>query len=304
MTTAIYQFSEKIYNRLSDIWFSEKLHLWISRLLAFVFLISVILGFLIYHKQIPLHEKLAIFKNPFAAIEIAFTFLLVTEIFSLIFALPVSIAKSIGKQYELLSLIFIRFAFKEFSHIHGFEWNEMKSTVITMFVYAFGSVIIFLLIGILYKIQKQFKIYEIFIEDAYFLRFRKMLSLLLLVILFYIILKDIYKFLFLNAEHLFSFHEFFSFLIISDILILLVSIRYSLDYHSMYKYSGYILGTIFIRIALVADPFWNIIIGITSAVYILFLTWTYKYMLHENINRKPYKIYYHAHRKRFKPVKH
>ncbi len=304
MIPVIYEKSEQIYNRLSRIWFSEQAHLWMSRILAFSFIVSLILGALIYNKIIPETEKFYIFRNPFAAIEIAFTLLLVTELFSLIFELPVSIAKSIGKQYELLSLIFIRFAFKEFSHIHGFEWgDEMKNTLMVMFAYAFGSVIIFALIALLYRIQKQFKVYEVFIEDRYFIRFRKFLSLLLLFSLFYIVIKDMYAFLFLQADHLFSFHEFFSFLIFSDILILLISIRYSLDYHSMYKYSGYILGTILIRVALLAEPFWNVVIGIISAVYIIFLTWTYKYMLHGTYGKKTVRLYYYPKTKKFKPYK-
>ncbi len=67
---------------------------------------------------------------------------------------------------------------------------------------------------------------------------------------------------------------------IFSVLILLISIRNSPDYHSMYKYSGYILGTILIRVALLAEPLWNVVIGIISTFYVIFLTWTYKNMLH------------------------
>ncbi|MEO1290273.1 MAG: hypothetical protein AAFV93_21180 [Chloroflexota bacterium] len=43
----------------------------------------------------------------FFAVEVAFTLLLLTEVVSLIFALTTSFSKSIGIQFELLSLILI-----------------------------------------------------------------------------------------------------------------------------------------------------------------------------------------------------
>ena len=302
MLNPVYTYSEKWFDRLNAFWHSVPVHRFISRLLALVFIISTLTGWLAYKQYLPESFSHIFLDHPFAAIEVAFTLLLITEIFSLIFVLPISVAKSVGKQFELLSLIFIRYAFKEFSHIHSLAWSDMKMTVWHMFYYAFGSVLIFFMVGLLYKFQQKTRICEAFVEDAYFVRFRKTVALLVLVTFLVILTGDAYRLIFLNI-YAPSFHDFYSMLIFSDILILLVSIRYSLDYHSMYRYSGYILATIFIRIALTAEPYYNIIIGIGGIVYVLVLTMTYNYFLHGNISEIPEKIYYYPKQQHFKKYK-
>ncbi len=299
MLAPVYRISEKYFDRLMDIWHSVAVHRWISRILALIFVISLFLGYAVERHWIEARGPLGFFKNPFVAIEVAFSLLLITEIFSLIFILPVSVARSVGKQFELLSLIFIRYAFKEFSHIHRLEWSEMKHIVLGMFIYAMGSVVIFALVGLLYKIQRRVRICESFVEDRYFKQFRKFVALLILFTFIIILFKDAWIFL---TEHNYapSYHDFYSILIFSDILILLVSIRYSLDYHSMYRYSGYILATIFIRIALTADPYANILIGVGAIVYLLLLTWTYNFFLKRQIRSYPVRMHYHSKQNVFK----
>ncbi len=298
MFSSIYYTAEKIFDGLSRRWHSVTVHRWISRILALIFLVAAVTAWAAYKGWIPEHWAKFFLHHPFGAIEVAFSLLLITEIFSLLFVLPISVAKSVGKQFELLSLIFIRYAFKEFSHIHSLQWSDMKLTVAHMFFYAFGSIFIFLAVGLLYKYQKKTRICEAFTEDRYFVRFRKTVALGVLLIFILILFNDFYH---IMAQGVYapSFHDFYSVLIFSDILILLVSIRYSLDYHSMYRYSGYILATIFIRIALTAEPYYNIIIGMGGVVYVLLLTLTYNYFLHQNISALPQKLHYYSKKQNF-----
>ena len=51
--------------------------------------------------------------NPFYAVYYTFSFLLVVEVIKLIFVLPASVSRSVGKQLEILTLYFLRNAFKE-----------------------------------------------------------------------------------------------------------------------------------------------------------------------------------------------
>ena len=53
----------------------------------------------------------------FYAIHLAFTLILVLEVMSLVFIIPSSLSQSMGKQFEILTLILLRNAFKELAHL-------------------------------------------------------------------------------------------------------------------------------------------------------------------------------------------
>ena len=53
----------------------------------------------------------------FYAIHLAFTLILGLEVMSLILVIPSSLSQSMGKQFEILTLILLRNAFKELAHL-------------------------------------------------------------------------------------------------------------------------------------------------------------------------------------------
>ncbi|NPA43063.1 MAG: hypothetical protein GXO27_03425 [Chlorobi bacterium] len=298
----LYDFFARLYDRIAAFWHRRSTHTFISRFLAYVFLTSLILGFAVHEGVLPATGFWQFFKNPFVAIEITFTFLLVIEIFGLIFSIPVSVSHSVVKQFELLSLIFIRMGLKEFSHLHRlFDWEEMKHIVLAMFIYGFGALAIFILIGFHYRLQKKLRVREYFREYPYYKRVKKTIAFLLILIFIAILAHNLY-YLLVHQHPILSFKHFYTALIFSDILILVISMRYILDYHSMFRYSGYILSTIFIRIALTAEPFYNILIGIGATIYLIILTATYNFYMHRKITKKPRYLRYHPQTKEFKII--
>ena len=56
-------------------------------------------------------------RNHFYAIHLAFTLILVLEVMGLILVIPSSLSQSMGKQFEILTLILLRNAFKELAHL-------------------------------------------------------------------------------------------------------------------------------------------------------------------------------------------
>ena len=286
MPDKILIYGEKIYLKIKDIWETERMHRIISNLLVFVFLLSLILFVLITRKILPNKGILTSFANPFFSIEISFTMLLLTEIISMIFVLPKSVAKSVTKQFELLSLIFLRHGFQEFSKVHSLEWGNMLKPVEYMFVYGASSLFVYFIIGIVYKKQRHIIICRTDRAQRNFVRFKRVISLLLLVA-FLIIISIDFNNLIINNIYTASFHTFFSILIFSDILILLITYRYVLDYRTMYRYSAFILATIFIRIALTSHPYYDIVIGSAAALYLLFLVLTYNYFEGNKKIQKP-----------------
>ena len=280
MVSRILHLSEYIFDKFQKIWENSKFNKFISNALVIIFVLSVIISYLDRNKLISLGKLDDFFSNPFFAIEIAFTLLLILELLSLIFVLPKSVAKSVGKQFEVLSLIFIRSGFKEISHIKDFEWYTMTDSLINLFAYAVGSLVIFVILGFNYRLQKHNRLTDSESDQNEFIQTKKLLGLLLMIAFIGVGIYDT-KFLIETGSYLHSFHLFYSVLIFSDIIILLIALRYTLNYLKIFRYSAFVLATLLIRISLTVPPFYNVIIGVSSALYILLLTISYNYFLND-----------------------
>jgi len=276
--TKILNLSERLFDYLKQTWESQKTNKYVSFSLVFIFITTSILSYIDRNNLINLGSYEEYFSEPFFSIQISFTLLLLTELLSLIFMLHKSVSKSVGKQFELLSLIFIRSGFKEFGHIEHFKWDEMHNYVYYMFAYAFGALTIFVILGFVEKLRKHLPLTDIEDEKIEFIRVKKLLSLFLLVSFLVVGFKDA-TFLVETGIYLHSFHSFYNVLIFSDIIILLIALRYTHNYYKLFRYSGFVLATIFIRIALSLDSYESISVGVLSAVYILLLTLTYNYFV-------------------------
>lgn len=269
----------RIFESLKQYWENKKsLHV-ISIVLVITFIVSTLISILVINDFISLGSFDSSFKNPFFSIEIVFTVLLIVELFGLIFVLPKSVANSVGKQFELLSLIFLRDAFKEFSHFgYNLEWLQIKESFINMMIYGFGAIIIFSIIGWNNKIQRHIKLTSTEEDQTQFIRLKKLLALALLVAFLAIGFWDL-KVLFETGTYLHSFQGFYTVLIFSDILIVLIALRFTLNYYKIFRYSAFVLATILIRLSLSLYPFYDVIVGVIAALFVLALTITYNYFL-------------------------
>lgn len=257
-----------------------------SVVLVFVFIVCSLLSVFVITDMIDLGHFQDKFGNPFFSIEIVFTLLLIIELFGLIFILPQSVARSVDKQFELLSLIFLRDGFKEFSHIGtDFSWEHMKDSLVPMVVYGFGAIGIFSMISITGKLQKRIKLTTTEDDQEQFIRLKKLLALLLLVAFAIVGFNDL-KILFTTGSYLHSFQTFYTVLIFSDIIIVLIALRYTLNYYRIFRYSAYVLATILIRVSLSADVYYNVVIGVVAAIFVLTLTAAYNYFLKDISEKK------------------
>ena len=71
------------------------------------------------------------------------------------------------------------------------------------------------------------------------------------------------------------FARFFTMLIFSDILIVLIALRYQPGFAILFRNSGYALATLFIRLSLVSPPFFDTALGVTAIAYAIGLTWAF-----------------------------
>lgn len=200
------------------------------------------------------------------AVEVSFTLLLFFEMVSLVFVIPDSIANSIGKQIEILSLVLLRSSFKEFSHYH-FEQplQSQLESVYKMVADGGGALLVFLLLSLYYGVQRHRAITQEG-DRADFVQLKQLIALLVLVALVLLIGHDVYQAL-CTGYWVQSVDRFYLLLIYADVLFLLVAFRYTLHYPDIFRYSAFVLVTVFIRFSLLAPVYYNALLGVFSVVF-------------------------------------
>lgn len=269
----IYERCTYIFDPLHYYWEHERMHRKISVLLVLLFLGSLLVIELKRQGLLPHAIADAIPRNHFFAIQAAFTVVLILEIISLIFTLPCSFSKSVGKQFEILSLILMRNAFKELSYLPEpitFAGNE--EAILRILSDGFGALLVFALLGVYYRIQPQQhddtgKPVDLFS----FVAAKKGIALILLGIFLYMGATAIFMTL-TGKEHPDFFHGFYTLLIITDILLVLLAQCFQPSFYAVFRNSGYALATLMIRLALAAPAYLNVLLGVAAAVFAIAMT--------------------------------
>lgn len=76
----------------------------------------------------------------------------------------------------------------------------------------------------------------------------------------------------LGLPHVDFFPVFYTLLIFTDILMVLVAQCFQPSFHAVYRNSGYVVSTLFIRLALSAPQYYGIALGIIAVLFAIFLT--------------------------------
>jgi hypothetical protein len=210
-----------------------------------------------------------------SAIEQAFNLLLGLEVVSLILSLSHSVTRSVGKQFEVLSLIFLRDTFKEFSHFsEPLAWAEIEPALASIVASAVGALLIFVILGFFYKAQRSHPLTADEKVRAHFILAKKMIALLLLFSFAGICVADLWGYFALGLpENAFS--SFYTLLVFSDVLVLLISLRYSAQYQVSFRNSGYAVATVLIRLALIAPITIGAMIGVGTTLFALGISLAY-----------------------------
>jgi hypothetical protein len=213
-------------------------------------------------------------SSHYAAVGIAFTLVLVLEVISFIFVLPCSLSKSVGKQLEILCLILIRNSFKELINFpEPITFTDNMIPLYQILSDGLGAFVVFVLLGIYYRIQKPLPKLKPSFKFRY-IASKKLVSLILLG--FFIGLSAYLAYCSAKGLHRFDFFStFYTILIFSDILLVLISQRFLPSFHAVFRNSGFALVTLLIRLALAAPPFYNAGLGVASAGFAIILTLAY-----------------------------
>ena len=209
----------------------------------------------------------------FYAVDLAFTLVLFMEVIALVFGLAESVAMSVGTQFEIFSLILLRQTFKEFTAFdEPVVWTQVRTSVFHMTSDAVGALLIFVLLGVFYRLQRHQPITST--EDrAGFIEAKKAIALALLAAFVGIGLHDAWAWV--QGRGYPFFEAFYTVLIFSDLLVVLISLRYSSTFRVVFRNSGFAAATVFMRLALTAPPYFNAALGLLAAAFACALTLAY-----------------------------
>ncbi|MBC7467290.1 MAG: hypothetical protein H7256_14970 [Bdellovibrio sp.] len=263
-------FSEKIFESLFVKFLSEQSKNRIEATILIIAIASFIIHLLIIlfvdFGLINLGDSIHLFKNPISAIYTPFSFILVYEVYLLVYYLPKSITVYIGKQYEIVTLILIRRLFKDLGNLQlTSDWFSVKGDLV--FTYdLIATLILFFLISVFYNLnpQKDYKgpqKLELSEGTSLFIRMKNWMATLLVPVLvgiaaysliewidrsFYqtvIPLDKVYR-----IDAIF-FDQFFTILILADVLLLLISFLRTDRFSMVIRNSGFVVSTILIKIS-------------------------------------------------------
>lgn len=219
-------------------------------------------------------------QNPISAIYTPFSFILVYEAFLLIYYLPRSFTTSVGKQYEIMSLILIRKIFKDIPEVNlDGNWLINQNNVQLIYDLS-GILLVFFLILIFRKLKERLPQLSVNKNLERFINYKRIISLILVPVLTTLCLIsffDWYNGVFSNQpfddnlNYLF-FIDFFTILILVDVFILLISFQYTERYSQLIRNTGFIISTILLRLSFSATGITSIILlvsGIAFGIIIL-----------------------------------
>jgi hypothetical protein len=262
-----------LFDPLHFLWEHEKIHRKISIALVLFFLTGLVVIELKRQGLTPASVGGLIPNNHFYAVQAAFTVVLILEVISLIFTLPCSFSRSVGKQFEILSLILMRNAFKSLSQFPEpvtFIGNERA--ILHIISDGFGSLLIFAMLGYYYMVQERASDEAMKPVDLFsFVSAKKGIALVLLAIFIYLGLHSAWMMI-NHQEHTDFLYDFYTILILTDILVVLISECFHPSFYTVFRNSGFALSTMLIRMALAAPPFFNVLLGMAAALFAILLT--------------------------------
>lgn len=224
-------------------------------------------------------------KSPIAAIYTPFSFILLYEVYLLVYYLPKSISLYISKQYEIITLVLIRRIFKDLANL-DLKSDWFASTYDLQLTYdIISTILLFGLILLFYKFNSRPAIFEeekekkISATLSRLIYRKKVLAIVLvpvfLILAIYSFSSWMYSSLFLQSatSNNFSdinqifFDEFFTILILADVLLLLFSFFHTDQFSKVIRNSGFIISTILIRLSFGVEGITNNILIVGAVIF-------------------------------------
>ena len=218
-------------------------------------------------------EASELVKSPLSTLYTPFSILLVYEVYQLIRTIPDSFSSSVGKQYEIATLLVVRDILKRLSEVENSEgWNISSDLGFLLvecaafLVLLYTSLTFFRISSSSEKSQQMADNVAIFVEAK-----RGIANAMLLIFL----ATAAYSFFTWfesvqdgggSVSRVIFFLDFFTFLILADILILLISYWFYTDFGNLARNTGFVLSTVIIRVAISSEGISSMILFTLSGL--------------------------------------
>ncbi|HEU4384467.1 MAG TPA: hypothetical protein VFR85_13355 [Anaeromyxobacteraceae bacterium] len=266
----------RLFDWLQERWESAAARRFVTAALVTAFLATLLAVELGRRGLLPASLAAVAGQNHFHAVQVAFYLLLAYEVLGLVFGLARSVSNATGKQLEIFSLILLRQSFEAFGHLEEpLRWEQVQGAVLKMGSDGAGALAIFVALGFYYRLQRHKPASGSDPKDrATFIAAKKVIALLLLAVFLLVGGRVIVSQALLGQPTRF-FEAFYTLLIFADILIVLLSVRYSSTYRVVFRNSGLAVSTVLLRLALSAPVPVNAALGIAAALFATGLTLAY-----------------------------
>ena len=218
-------------------------------------------------------EAKTLVNSPLSSLYTPFSILLTYETYQLIRTLPSSFSNSVGKQYEVVTLLVVRDVFKRLADFSADdEWNvEGELGLILLECMTF---LILFFTALSYRRSSDVSDISKVDDDELdsFVHSKRIISLMLFVAF---IGMAAYSFGTWSlavidgkggVDREIFFSDFFTILILADILILLLSYRFTVDFANLARNTGFILSTVILRVAISAPGVSAVILFTLSGI--------------------------------------
>ncbi|MEL0190327.1 MAG: hypothetical protein VW878_05850 [Candidatus Poseidoniales archaeon] len=205
-------------------------------------------------------EAAELVSSPLSSLYTPFSILLVYEVYQLIRTIPDSFSSSVGKQYEIATLLVVRDILKRLSEVESSEGWEISSDLGFLLVECAAFLALFYTSLTYFRISdKSTKSADMSGDIAVFVEAKRLVANFMLVVF---LLTAAYSFFTWissvqdgggSVSRVIFFLDFFTFLILADILILLVSYWFYTDFGNLARNTGFVLSTVIIRVAISSE---------------------------------------------------
>ena len=284
---------EQLFIRLQRSLLSEEVREWSERVIIAIaivgFLAHLLLIFLTNMSWLNLGDH-PLLKDYNSAIYTPFSFILVYEVYLLVYHLPLSISNYIAKQYEIVALIIIRRIFKDISELKlTLDWFENKADL-QFSLDIVTTLLLFFLIFLFYKLiprrETRQNLEPPYLKMKRFINIKRIISISLVPVVAGLAIYSFVEWLlatigtasFVSRVPLLKnvfFDDFFTLLILVDVLLLLISFFGTEDFSKVIRNSGFVISTILIKLSFSTSGIMNVALVLLGVLFGVGILWVH-----------------------------
>ncbi len=212
-------------------------------------------------------------KSPLSTLYTPFSILLVYEVYQLIRTIPDSFSSSVGKQYEIATLLVVRDILKRLSEVENSEGWKISSDLGFLLVECAAFLVLLYTSLTYFRISSSSeKSGQMADNVAIFVEAKRGIANAMLLIFLATAAYSFYTW-FVSVQdgggsvsRVIFFLDFFTFLILADILILLISYWFYTDFGNLARNTGFVLSTVIIRVAISSEGISSMILFTLSGL--------------------------------------